>query len=249
MIIDAHGHADEYEALGWIDPPELIVSLMDRAGIDMACITTYGEAPMYTDAITKLVEFVQRFPDRLIGFARIVPMGEPVLELVEYVASCPEIRGIKFHPVANNIKAYYEPCLVVMRRAAQLGLPIFTHCGDKVGCQPLQIAMGAQLCPEATIICHMGGFLHSEDAIRMAKRCPNIYLDTSSIPYPDLIKRAIDEIGPRRIVFASDAPAGDPISDLAKITNLGLNKEEEEMILFRNMAKILSLDTIRGVKI
>jgi len=250
MVIDAHGHVDEYKLAGWIDPPELVVDLMDKAGVDITLVTTYGEAPAYEQAVEYLVESVRKFPDRLIGFVRINPgAGDAAIKALEYAASFPEIRGVKIHPVSNNIKAYNPFAQKLFRRAAELGMPVFTHCCDKVAAQPFEIERGAKMCPEVTIIAHMGGFFHGEDSILMAQRAANIYLDTSSVPYPELIRKAVEVLGPDRIVFASDNPAGDPISDLAKIRDLGLPKEAEDKILYRNISKILHLETVRGVAV
>lgn len=248
MIVDIHGHADMYEAFGWMDPPERVVALMDRAGIDITCVTTYGEAPSYPYAISNLVDYVDRFPDRLIGFVRINPgAGKAALDSIEAAAKYPQIKGVKLHPISNLLKPYNPLCVAVMKKAAELDLPVFIHCGDKVAAQPWQIGLGAQECPDTTIICHMGGFFHGEEAIRMAKKNPNIYLDTSSIPYPHIIAKAIHELGAERIVFATDNPAGDPVSDLQKILNLNLDKQTQEQILWKNSAKILKLDKLGRV--
>ena len=248
MIIDFHGHSDMYEAYGWFDPPERVVALMDRAGIDMTCITTYGEAPMYPIAISLLVDYVNRFPDRLIGFARIHPGGgEEAVKAVEEAAKYPDqIKGIKLHPVCTLQKPYGKLSIPVIKKAAELGLPVFSHCCDKVGSQPWQVGFGAQAVPEATIICHMGGYFRGEETIRMAKACPNVCLDTSSIPYPKIVMKAIEELGPDRVLFATDNPAGDPVSDLAKITQLGLDDETLEKVLWKNAARIMGLKEVRG---
>ena len=247
MIIDIHGHADLYEAFGWMDPPERVVALMDRAGIDVTCVTTYGEAPGYPAAISNLVDFVGRFPDRLIGFVRVNPgAGEAALKAMEEAAAHPEIRGVKLHPISNLLKPYNPLCIAVLKKAAQLGMPVFIHCGDKVAAQPWQIGLGAQACPETTIICHMGGFFHGEESIRMAAANPNVFLDTSSTPYPQIIRKAIDTLGPDRVVFATDNPAGDPVSDLQKVLDLHLPEDVLEKILWKNSTKILKLSQIRG---
>lgn len=247
MIIDFHGHADMYETYGWMDPPDLAVRLADRAGVDITCITTYGEAPSYPAAITNLVKFVDQFPDRLIGFVRINPSGgEAAIRALEEAAQYPQIKGVKLHPVSNLLKPYNPLCINVMKKAAELDMPVFFHCCEKVCAQPWQIGLGARECPETTIICHMGGYFHGDEAIRMAKECPNVSLDTSSIPYPDIVRKAIEELGPERVFFASDNPAGDPVSDLAKVTNLHLDPEVEEMILWKNAARVLKLKEIRG---
>ncbi|MCL2564784.1 MAG: amidohydrolase family protein [Defluviitaleaceae bacterium] len=250
MIIDAHGHVEEHPMAAWHTPAELVISLMDIAGIDLTLVTSFIEAPTNPDAIDSLAATVRKYPDRLLGFARINPNGgDKTIEAMEYAATFPEISGFKLHPISNGAKAYNKPAQRVLKRAGELGLPIFSHCCDRVAAQPLQIARGLLMQPEVVFICHMGGFFHGDDSILMAKKCPNVYLDTSSCPYPDLILKAIDILGADRIVFASDNPAGDPISDLAKITNLGLKKEDEELILYKNIARILGLKKVRGMAI
>ena len=42
MIIDSHTHVDR---VGWYDPPETILRLMDEAGIEQSIIMTYRDAP------------------------------------------------------------------------------------------------------------------------------------------------------------------------------------------------------------
>jgi len=32
-ILDAHTHVDESPAFGWLDPPEQLIPLLDKAGI------------------------------------------------------------------------------------------------------------------------------------------------------------------------------------------------------------------------
>lgn len=246
-VIDFHGHTDMYEAAGWFDPPEQVVRLMDRAGIDITCVTTYGEAPDYPGAY-ELVNWVKQFPDRLIGFGRVNPAtGARAVAAVEEFAKYPdEIKGIKLHPVSSLQKPYGKLTVDVMKKAAECGLPVFIHCCEKVAAQPWEIGYGAEQVPEATIICHMGGFFRNEEAIRMAAANPNVCLDTSSIPYPNIVKKAIDVLGADRVLFASDNPAGDPVSDLKKVLQLGLDEETLEKVLYKNACRIMGLKEIRG---
>ena len=243
MIIDAHAHADEFEPLGWFDPPEKVIQLMDKAGINISIITTYAEAPYMQSAVNNLVSYVEKYPNRLIGFLRIDPKGgDKAVEVFEYtIKTYPGIKGMKLHPISNLIKPFSPLCIKLLKKAGELGVPVFFHCGDKPLAQPLQIGMAAEMCPETTIICHMGGFFHGDESIRVAEKYDNIFLDTSSIPYPKIITKAVEIIGPERVVFASDSPAGDPISDLAKVRNLNYPKEIEEKILYKNIARILNL--------
>ena len=78
--------------------------------------------------------------------------------------------------------------------------------------------------------------------IRVAQQYSNIMLDTSSVPYPELIRKAIETIGSDRVVYASDNPAGDPLVDIAKIEKLNLRKDIYEKIMYRNAAALIKLD-------
>ena len=94
MIIDAHAHADEYKLFGWIDPPERVIGLMDRAGIDISIVTTYAEAPFNPSAVDNLVNYVNRFPDRLLGFVRIDPKGaEEAVRVFEHTIRSQLMQG------------------------------------------------------------------------------------------------------------------------------------------------------------
>lgn len=244
MVIDAHAHADENDIWGWYDPPEKLIGLMDEAGIDLSVVTSYSDEPGPSPGLKNLESYVARYPRRLIGFPRIDPkFGASSVELLRRVIrGNPLMRGLKLHPISNLVKPFAERCLQLIRAAGELGVPVFIHCGDAVPALPLQIGKAAALCPETTIICHLGGYFHAEQVIRVAARRPNLVLDTSSCPYPALIRRAVEVLGPERVVFASDNPAGDPISELQKIRLLAFPLEVEERILWKNIAALLRLD-------
>lgn len=244
MVIDAHAHVDEYTLFGWCDPPEKAVELMDGAGIDKMMVTTYGEGPDYPKALSVLLDSVQKFPGRFIPFIRINPMSPGAVEYLEQVKSehPKEIYGLKIHPVANFSKPYGHQTIALLRKCGEMNMPVSFHCGDELGSYPWQLGAAAEACPETTILCHIGGFFHNEEMIRVAQCFPNIMLDTSSIPYPYIVEKAVDALGAERICFASDSPAGDPKLDLHKITRLHFPSQIEERILFRNFAEMVGLE-------
>jgi len=246
MVIDAHAHSDEFEVWGWYDPPEKVLKLMDEAGIDIAVITTYADEPGPALGLKNLESYVEKYPNRLIGFPRMDPRyGQRAVDIFERtIKSNKHMRGLKLHPISNIVKPFAPLCLQLIRKAGELGVPVFFHCGDRALAQPLQIGKAAEKCPDTTIIFHMGGYFHGEDSISVAERYGNIVLDTSSTPYLDIIRKAIEVLGSKRVVFASDNPAGDPISELKKIRMLELPKEVEERILWKNIAEILGIGSL-----
>jgi predicted TIM-barrel fold metal-dependent hydrolase len=244
MIIDSHTHVDESPVLGWSDPPEVIVRLLDEAQISRAVIMTYRDAPGPEERVLEYVaEAVQKYPDRLIAYARMNPrFGDEAVELFDRAIRDYKMKGLKLHPVGYVMHPTSEQTLNLIRHAAELNVPTLFHCGDEEFTMPLQIAEAASMVPEAQIILgHMGGYFHVKDAIRVAKRHPNLILETSAMPYPKLIKEAVDALGAERILFASDGPGCDPSIEVEKVRRAGLTSEQEALIFSGNTERLLGL--------
>lgn len=244
MVIDFHTHVDEAEAFGWIDPPEKIVGLLDEAGIAQAVIMTYTDLPgLNPGALDYIFDAAARHPDRLIPFVRLNPNYPEAGDTVLPLALERGARGVKLHPTTTIAHPAGGPTLGVLRSAAAAGVPVLFHCGDDPYTTPQAIGAAAELVPECAIVLgHMGGYFHVRDAIEVAKRLPNLYLETSAMPYPDMILRAVEAVGVSRVVFGSDGPGCNPRLELAKITGLGLSPAEELAILHDNAARLLGQD-------
>jgi len=245
MIIDSHTHVDK---VGWYDPPETILRLMDEAGIDKSIIMTYGDAPDVEGSLEYIAEAVQKYPDRLIGYARLNPgRGEEAHRLFEKAMEEYGFKGLKLHPVGNLCHPAGAETIEIIELACRYGAPVLFHCGDEELTLPLQIAQAAEECPEATIILgHMGGYFHWKDAIRVAERCENVVLDTSALPYPQAIREAVDRVGSRRVLYASDGPGCDPSLEVHKVKMAHLTPEDEEAVFHRSIEAILDKVTTSG---
>lgn len=241
MIIDSHAHVQRVSGY-WDSPPGRILKLMKEAGIDKTIIMPYSDDPSLLQYTRDCFE---KFPDKLIGYARLDPsMGEKAVELLRKSVRDWGFRGLKLHPVGNLIHPAHPSSLSLIREAARLKVPTLFHCGDEDLTLPFQIAAAAEKVPEATIILgHMGGYFHTRDAILAAKKHKNIYLETSAMPYPEEITRAVNILGAERILFASDGPGCPPDLELKKVKLADLNPEDEKMVLGRNIERILGFST------
>jgi predicted TIM-barrel fold metal-dependent hydrolase len=169
--------------------------------------------------------------------------GDAALDLFDRAIREYHLRGLKLHPISYLMHPMTPQTIALIEHAARLGVPTLFHCGDEEFTLPLQIAEVADAVPQAAIILgHMGGYFHVKDAIRVAKRHPNLILETSAMPYPAFVKQAVDEIGADRILFASDGPGCDPSIEVEKIRRAGLTPEDEEKLLFGNFNRLLKLD-------
>ena len=240
-IIDSHTHVDEYEAFGWFDPPETIMELIDEAGIDKAIVMTYADAPILKpDALQYIHAVCKKYPDRLIPYARINPHIHNAVALLEEAIVDLRMKGLKIHQESVTAAAHHDSIIRLVKKAAEFDAPVLFHSGDEALSLPQQFTKLTETVPEATIIlAHMGGYHHTEDAIRVCEKYDNLLLDTSACPYPDKIREAVERLGARRILFGSDGPGCNPKLELQKIKHIGLAEDGERMILHDNIASIL----------
>jgi predicted TIM-barrel fold metal-dependent hydrolase len=240
-IIDAHTHVDEVPALGWMDPPEKLVALLDEAGIGKAVVMTYTELPGYNPhALDYLAEVVNRFPDRLVGFVRLHPWYDEAATLLEEAIGTHRMKGIKLHPVGTLDHPGSDATVRLLRLAGEHNAPALFHCGDEPMTTPLAVAQAARRAPETTIILgHMGGYFHVDEAVRVAERHPNVVLETSAMPYPAKIREAVSRIGAERVIYGSDGPGCPPRLELRKVLAAELAPAELAAVLHGNIARIL----------
>ncbi len=159
MIIAAPAHIQELKGSSWDSPPERLLTLMDRAGIDKAIVMTYSDMPgSDTELLRYVSEATEKHSGRLIGFARLNPAyGIVAEELLVLAITKLRMKGLKLHPVGYGIHPGNELTVRLIKKAAEFDAPTLFHCGDEEYTLPLQIAEAAKQCPEATIILGLYG--------------------------------------------------------------------------------------------
>ena len=88
---------------------------------------------------------------------------------------------------------------------------------------------------------HMGmvSIVYIDAAINMAKRAPNLYLDTTGISAEAKIATAVREIGVSRVLYGSDAPFRNFAYEMAKIHYVEIPEEDKKRILGENAKQLL----------
>jgi len=219
LIIDDHNHIWIGQATGegWTSRPltvDSLLSAMDRAGVDRAGICSLAQ-----DIQNEYVLRAQReHPDRLLGYCFVNPRDKDAPEtLRRYLGE--GLVGLKLHPRLHgfplNAMRLVDPLFEVCREHR---VHVFAHgAGLEEFNPPHYFEDVAQAFPDVTLIMgHMGALNEVDDAIRVASRNPNIYLDTSAC---DLfgVQRAIAALGAERLLMGSDWPASDFRLELLKI--------------------------------
>jgi predicted TIM-barrel fold metal-dependent hydrolase len=217
---------------------------MDKAGVRMAAISSYLNAPgPNPDTLPTIARAVQEYPDRLIGYARLDPwFDDQCISALEDAVTNLGIRGVKLLPAHYTLYPYGPLTVKLVRRAGELGLPVLFHCGDEIMCLPYQIDRLAIQCPDtAIILAHIGGFFSGEAALNVADRRENVLVDTSEIPFPAMVRKAVDRLGAEKVLFGSDAPCCDINHEIMKVKLCKFTQEEEKLIFYENYAKLMGI--------
>jgi predicted TIM-barrel fold metal-dependent hydrolase len=249
VILDSHAHVDIVPALGWYDDADRLIAEMDKAGIAKAAISGYTNAPgPNPGALQTIADAVACYPDRLIGYARLDPwFDEACIRTLEGAVRAWGCRGVKLHPAHYTLHPFGDLTVRLVRRAGELGLPVLFHCGDEMMSLPYQIDRLARQCPETTIIlAHIGGYFSGEAALVVAKRRANVLVDTSEVPFPSMVRRAVYELGAEKVLFGSDGPAIDMGLEILKVKLARLSPEQERLVLCGNYARLMGIDVVEN---
>jgi predicted TIM-barrel fold metal-dependent hydrolase len=133
-------------------------------------------------------------------------------------------RGIKVHPAVQNVRPDMDAALRLYRACARRGLPVFFHCGPVDIEPPLgrwlsQVRFyerGIAECPETTFVLGHSGALQMPEALALARRYPNVWMETSSQSLSG-VRRVLAEGPPDRLTFGSDWPFYPVAVPLAKV--------------------------------
>jgi predicted TIM-barrel fold metal-dependent hydrolase len=227
LVIDAHGHAGHGEALSapWstFNDPEVILRHAQEAGIDKTIIFPI-ENPTYQKANEEIARIVERYPGKFIGFAKHDPIAEAgeIERLLTREVKELGLKGLKLHK---------PPTREMLEVVENLTIPVLFH-SPKVA----DFQMIASAYPSISfIMAHLGSFSSQNwsehlAAIDVAKRYPNVYLETSSVILWRYLEMAAREV-PDKLIFGSDGPDGDSRVEIYKIRLMKLPKDVERNVL------------------
>ena len=168
--------------------------------------------------------------------------GEPALRVIKQAATEWGMRVLKIMPAIYQVHLTGPLAQSLMTTARELGLVVNIHSGSEIS-HPLAIGALCRRFPEVPVLMdHMGYREWVSDAIEAARDNPNLYLGTTIASFePTTIERAVNALGPERVVYGSNWP--NLYSDLAvqAIGRHGFSKATLDLILGGNLARILGL--------
>lgn len=248
MIIDSHCHAGKGDGLTapWnTDAPiEKYLWRAQAAGIRKTVIMgpLHGD---YETANRQVARIVKQHQGRFIGFAFVHAKRDSgrIFRMVKHAVTHWGFRGIKVH--GYNAMPTREIC----ETAQAFQLPMLVD----VISRPEVVDMFATQYPKVNfIIAHLGSFTDNwrahQQVVYQLARYPNVYADTSGVRQFDYLVQAIRIGGARKLLFGSDGPWLHPGVELQKVRLLGLNAEDEALVLGGNAMRLLRGAGVRDEK-
>lgn len=244
MVIDFHAHIGQSKIFSkGSGTAKDLVKLMDKRGIDQAVLIPAAsprKPRYYEDAL----EAHREFPDRFHPFFLANPREENVCEMLQMVVEKHGFKGLKLHPtflgVAADDKEWVYP---IVEKARDLRICVMVHSDPSLYATPWQVGLLAMDFPEVPVVmAHMGfvDVIMNDAAINMAKRAPNLYLETCGVSAEAKVALAAREIGAHRVLYGSDMPFHDPAFDMARIQYADIPEEGKTLIMGENAKRLLA---------
>lgn len=243
MILDAYNNA--WRPAGTSDyltaddyTVEKMLTSMDASGVDRAVVCSLGQL-VDNDYI---VEVVDRYPDRLVGFGQVNPRSPDARATIEACAAA-GLRGLKLHPTMHGYHFADHGLLdPIFAACAEHRLVVLVNALDDAFCHPLAIEEICRNHPDVPVlIAHMGTVWNLMEAIIVAERQQHVYLETSSAQLLD-VRTAYGRLGAERIVMGTDWPGNDFDLERAKIARAIPDTRARALVEGGNLARLLGLD-------
>ncbi|MCR9106954.1 MAG: amidohydrolase family protein [Gammaproteobacteria bacterium] len=268
MIIDAwaqhptlrHSQDPVFESLRrWTKTPmptvelpiEVTLGMMDQSGVDRSLISAWVAPRNVMISNDEVAGFVAKAPDRLVGVGS-VDISKP-MEAVREIRRCVSVLGFKairvlpwlweVPPIDRRFYPVYTAC-------CDLGVPFCTQIGhtgplmpSEVG-RPIYLDQVALDFPELKIVGGHIGYPWTDEAIAVATKHENVYIDTSAYiakRYPQPLVEFMRGHGRNKVLFGTNYPMIMPSKALEYLPELALGDDVQELFLSANACRVFDL--------
>jgi predicted TIM-barrel fold metal-dependent hydrolase len=210
----------------------------DLAGIEYAVVMPNPTPRPDNQALIETLAGDRRW----IPCAQVNPNDADAVAQVRQAVTAGGCRMLKIMPAIYGAPPCGPASRALMEVARELGIAVNIHSGG-VHSGPLEIGAVARRYPEVPIIMdHMGYRNDGHHAILAAEDNPNVYLGTTIAAHePAFVERAIQAVGPERVIFGSNLPLLYPDLAMEAIRRWKLGATVEALIFGDNLARLLGM--------
>ncbi|MEL6199870.1 MAG: amidohydrolase family protein [Pseudomonadota bacterium] len=232
-------------------PVAATIAAMDAGGVDKALISAW-QAP-HQDLITndEVAAFVAEYPDRLVGVGS-VDISNPMAAVREIRRCVDELgfKAIRVLPWLCELPPTDRRFYPVYTACCDAGMPFCTQIGhtgplmpSEVG-RPIYLDQVALDFPELVIVGGHIGYPWTDEAIAVATKHENVYIDTSAYTvkrYPPALVEYLRKHGRHKVLFGTNYPMIEPAKALDGLFTLCLDDDVTAAFLGGNAQRVFAL--------
>jgi predicted TIM-barrel fold metal-dependent hydrolase len=232
-------------------PVAATIALMDQAGVDVMFSSAWYAPRNVMISNDEVADFVSQSNRRLVGVGS-VDISQP-MEAMREVRRCVRELGFKairvlpwlweVPPTDRRFYPVYAACV-------EEGVPFCTQIGhtgplmpSEVG-RPIYLDQVALDFPELVIVGGHIGYPWTDEAIAVATKHENFYIDTSAYTvkrYPPQMVEFLRGNGAAKVLFGTNYPMITPAKALEGLDELGLGEAQREAFLGGNAERVFKL--------
>lgn len=217
----------------------------EEAGISRYVVLPVGLKPDHVSQINDFILSQTKLHSEFIGFGTLHAAMPNLLEETQRILDI-GLRGVKMHPDFQRFNIDDER-LYPVYEILQDKAPLVLHMGDTRYnfSHPIRLRHILEQFPKLTVVAaHFGGYSMQETAYEILKDRDCYFDITSSIVFMQegSAEKYIRAYGPDRMVFGTDFPLWDPVTEVKRFLSLKLTPDEIEQIAYKTALHILKED-------
>jgi predicted TIM-barrel fold metal-dependent hydrolase len=221
---------------------------MDELGIAHSVLLPI-DLPYISRNAAHALDAAHRQP-RLVSFGSVHPIVDRVGVRLDEQAHA-GARGLKMHPAVQLMAPNHPKAMALYRQCGERNLPVLLHCGPvgielESGRKRTQVALYEQAIaeqPRTRFVLGHAGALQMENALDLACRYPNVWLEMSGQSLTN-VRTILARADPTRVVYGSDWPFYHQALGIAKILLATEdNPDLRGQVLYRNALSLLGIAT------
>jgi len=225
-----------------------LLRLLDRFGIDRAAITSLrGLHDDWRQANRETLALAASHGDRLTPIAAMSPMTGGGGEALDQLAA-QGFRGIRLYPLLLQGYSLRSPFAEeIARTAGELEMfvilptrPMMNYRFPALAIE--DIAALASRHPRTRFILSGPNYLAEfRAAIEAMHRCRNIVIETSCMQGFQAVRRMVDAVGAKRVLFGTGAVLHYPACNFAKLDHADLTEKQRTAVAAENARRMLRI--------
>ncbi len=238
-IIDMHGHLGRWQFAIPDTSAEGLVATMDRLGVrtvvcsHMSCM--HGRVARGNRAVARAV---RDHPGRIEGYATLWPSSPGDVRTEALRCFEAGFVGVKLHNI-NGFDYTDEAYAPALAEADARRMPVLLHTWGKQE-EFRQVRQLSETYPQTSILLAHAAASSKDEYVRVARDCPNVYLDTCLSAAPrGLIAELAAGAGAGKLVWGSDAVFLSMPQQLGRVLAADIAEPDRLAILSGNARRIL----------